>query len=597
MPHEVILNALPAGISTNAARAGEKVRVQSSGFLSSEDGQNLIAQLEQFPTGLLLKAVGDRISPSQVETMLAVIRRDMTATIYVNELRPVLTTKIGRSINRGDPVLKDDIIDITRVKLGVDVPNDAAILFVFSWGWRKGLFFDFNPVTPKAESREYDLEEYLGALYARLVFQERFHITDEEWAKMFEAGWFPFVGLNNETIKSMLAQIRAGWKLDELTPRVVEELRSKMPSFLESWKLRPELLSHFHTLETAVGDFLSGDFVGCSKELFPTIEEIWKSVPTKADAEQTDSLLMPHLFKKYLQEVYLISSKAEASHVEGEGADVDQRLLSFEAKSATVALLVLNQIIHIHIPTLQNIGLEPTKSGADSKPRKLRIDPVDAVNRWYRWSARGPENKLTQMIERLDGKLPEGWKRLQGEELDPYKSIRRNEVAWYSIATTDRFIGVTLSISQPTAEVMRGGMVRFADPPSPPTATTAASWEQVVQFLDEGVAIAAYSSGLEISAPSSEDLFLTELPEDIGKALCIFSRSASKSIPLELDDSKRWISFVIATFRAKTVIDSRRLIQWLIQEEWDEDAARELSKQFIDNCRLLGRYAEEVTSA
>ena len=71
MPVEVILNELPAGIATKATRQGETVPVRITGFFSSEDGQDLITHLEQLPSILLAKAVGNKIPPSQVDNLLA----------------------------------------------------------------------------------------------------------------------------------------------------------------------------------------------------------------------------------------------------------------------------------------------------------------------------------------------------------------------------------------------------------------------------------------------------------------------------------------------------------------------------------------------
>src|SRR5579871_4604661 len=100
MSAEVILDSVPIGIAVESSR-GESVRVQPIGFLSSEDGQQLIRQLEKLPSTLLMKAVGNRVSPSQVDNLLAIVRRDKTATVYVNELQPQVISKIAKAKARG----------------------------------------------------------------------------------------------------------------------------------------------------------------------------------------------------------------------------------------------------------------------------------------------------------------------------------------------------------------------------------------------------------------------------------------------------------------------------------------------------------------
>jgi hypothetical protein len=595
MPFEVILSEVPMGVAAKASRKGETASVRITGFVSSEDGHDLITHLEKFPSTLLAKAVGDRISPSQVDNLLAIIRRDKTATVYVNELDPELTTKVGRTKEKGDPVFKDDIVDITRADLGVDVPADAAVVFVFSWGWRKGVFYDFGPVGPDARPRAFDLPGVLGELYARLIFQERFRISDDEWTRLFKAGWFPFVGLGNETINLMLTHLRAGWDLDELTPRVVEEVRGKVPAFLEAWKLHPALATHAPLLEKAVTDFLSENYVSCSGLLFPRIEGILRSTPAFSGADRTGSLLMPHRFEDYLREVYLSSFNPDAPRA---GEAVGRAgAAGFDGKSSSVALLVVHQLFHSFEPAAREHEVATSAREGNANPRVTTIEPVEAANRWHQWSAKGPDSVLAQLIERLDENLPGGWKRLHGEELGPYRSLVRPGAAWYSLATTPQYIGVTLSVERTSAGGMRGGRVWFARLPFPPTATIPAAWDQVMQFLDAGIVVAARSAGAPISAPSPDALFLAELPPEIAESLCTFSRSARKSLPLAPDDSQRWSSFVIGAFRARAVVDDRRLVEWFVHEGWEREAARELSRRFFDQCRLLNRYVEEVASA
>src|ERR1700689_4587268 len=106
MPVEVILSEVPIGVAAKASRKGETAAIRITGFVSSEDGQDLITHLEQFSSMLLAKAVGDKGSPSQVDNLLAIVRRDKTATVYVNELRPAFISKVARAKERGDPVFK-----------------------------------------------------------------------------------------------------------------------------------------------------------------------------------------------------------------------------------------------------------------------------------------------------------------------------------------------------------------------------------------------------------------------------------------------------------------------------------------------------------
>jgi hypothetical protein len=588
VPAEVLLNEVPMGVAAGSSRKGETVPVRVTGFLSSEDGQELIGHLEQFPSTVLMKAVGTRVPPSKVDNLLAIVRRDKTATVYVNELQPQLISMVGRPKEKGEPVFMDDIVDITAAELGVEVPADAGVVIVFSWGWRKGLFYDFGPLLPDGRPREFDLSAVLGELYARLLFQQRYRISDDEWAQLFGCGWFPFAGLGNETIRLMLAHLRERWDMDELIPRIAEEVRGKVPSFLQAWLLHPALAPHAPILERAIGHFLSGDHVSCAGLLYPQIEGVLRSHPVGAHAGRAGSLLMPHRFEDYLKEVYLPRFNPAAPPEGQVPTAVSQQ------KSAAVAILVVHQLFHSFDPPPRERESAVVERSEGPGRRSPDVDAAGAANRWSQWMVTGEDEVLARLIEYLDANLPSGWKRLQGESLNPFGSGVRPGSAWYSIDSTPEHVGVTLSVERARPRGMRGGRVWFAAPPHPPTATIPAAWGQVMTFLDDGIVVAARAAGAQVSAPGTDELFLAELPPEVAGMLVRFSRSARKALPLAADDAHLWHSFVIGAFRARAAVESRRLVEWFVHEGWERNAALELNLRFFEQCRLLSRYAEEV---
>ena len=226
------------------------------------------------------------------------------------------------------------------------------------------------------------------------------------------------------------------------------------------------------------------------------------------------------------------------------------------------------------------------------------MGPVESANRWRQWSAKGAGDVLTGVLDLLNASLPHEWKRLRGEELRPYQSQARPGSAWYSLATTPSYAGVTLSVERLRDTELRGGGVWFAGAPYPmPTPNIPPAWDQIMRFLDEGIVPAAQAAGASIWAPTPEELFLAELPSDIADRLRRFTQSARKLLPLDRDELERWRSFVIAAFRTETVIDSRPFVDWLVCQGWERDAAMVLNLRFFDDCLLLTRYAEEVSAA
>ncbi len=210
MPHEIVFDFLPQGHATAAVKGPGIVPVRFVEFVSSEDGQELIQRLEGLPTEIIHRVGGTPpISPSTIDHLLAVIRRDRTATIYLNELPIILAIRVARDVQKGESIAKNDIVDIAEMDFGgITVPEDAGVAFVFSVGWRKGFFYDLGPLLPAGSPRPFDARAVFGQLYAHLLFQERFSILESEWQALFRAKWFPFVGLRNETIAQMLRHLR-----------------------------------------------------------------------------------------------------------------------------------------------------------------------------------------------------------------------------------------------------------------------------------------------------------------------------------------------------------------------------------------------------
>ena len=319
---EIDLGNPPAGYALTSGRPDEHFNVQFREFTSTEDGQHFIQRLEGLPNDILQR-LPSQIIPSQIDHMLAICRRDGKAAVCVNKLEPHALVRSARSIKAGAAVTKDDLADVERFEIGVPIPDDAGFLFVFSIGWRKGLFYDFGPIYgPDPQPRQYDVAAVLAQAYCHVLFQERFSISDTEWDSLFESQWFPFIGLRHETINDLLNHVRSGWEPDEKLDDIISEIKERLPQMLDSWCKHSSFLPHIEILEHAVQRFQNDDFVSCTGLLFPRIEGILRTHHTSlgiqerlsaknliksalaSKIEKDKSLLLPHRFNKYLQDVY-----------------------------------------------------------------------------------------------------------------------------------------------------------------------------------------------------------------------------------------------------------------------------------------------------
>lgn len=378
MPITITLENLPAGTAASSVRGGKTDGEVTGGvilreFLSSEDGDRLIGSLEDVSEMLFSKIPADRRpKPSQIDHLLAVIHKDKMATLYINELQfeaRVSTKRRLKAGQIGQPVYVDDIADISTLEFpGVEIPNDAGIFFIFSFEWRKGLFYDLTPFHPDSDgSREYNINNLLGQLYAYLMLQNRIKIPEDVWEKMFTQDWFPFISLSSSLINEMKAYATAGWEIDDLLPKITEEVKQPLNDWLEKWSTKSLYKGHIELIRKAAERFLASDHHSAISILYLRIEGILRdyyrlhgvekpsqerlvktAVQADLSADRTKLPLLPDKFLRYLLEVYFRDfdpdqpeglSRNTIAH--GEASPE-----AFSEKGSVIGFLILDQLFY-----------------------------------------------------------------------------------------------------------------------------------------------------------------------------------------------------------------------------------------------------------
>lgn len=364
MPQRIKFDKPLAGFTASSARAGDSVQLVVSGFVSSEDGLDLVDKLEQAVSPSLRKLVPP-ISPSQVDHFLAIVDTTGEQQVYVNELRAVARARLARKVEPGQPVNADDLVEIGSLDLGVEVPNSSGILFVTSVGWRKAFFFDLGPLGKDTAPRDYDLAQFLGQVHAYLVFQDRCSISEDEWPLLFDKEWFPFIGLPADQVKAMLAHLREGWDLDELTNQIAGVVVGRVESWREAWRDHQAFEEHVELLDRAVDHFLNEDYMSSSAILFPRIEGLIRSfrnisgsketrkqsglsrAAVPAEGRQVYSPMLSAKFREYLEKVYFRSFDPDGTEHPANRNTVGHGVAaadSFSKKAATIGLLIVRQL-------------------------------------------------------------------------------------------------------------------------------------------------------------------------------------------------------------------------------------------------------------
>lgn len=372
MPYELTLGSPPAGYAMHNASGveGNLAVIAVREFTSSEDGELFISRLEGFPSELIAKLPADaRIFPSTVDHLIAVIRPDLRTTLYVNECPIRMRARMARRIEAGEAVYERDIVDIDALEFeGVDLPGDAAVLCVFSAGWRKGMFFDFTPLNPDAPTRDYDFGKLLGSYYAYLKSQRVFSLEEDDWSFLLQRGWFPFVTLPAAVKGKIVGFAKDREDLDRLIPEVVAEVERLLPTMLARWSESKLFEPHIELIRHAAEEFNEADYVSSTALLYPRIEGLLRTlhealgisekasqevltaaaVDARANEFHQYSWLLPEMFRRYMNEVYFAVfepgkpatlSRNSVGHGVASAED-------FNMKGAVIGLLILDQLFY-----------------------------------------------------------------------------------------------------------------------------------------------------------------------------------------------------------------------------------------------------------
>lgn len=373
MPYTIFLENLPIGIALNSVHGEGEVKVVFREFTSSEDGDLFIQRLEGFPNDIL-NLIPTKIKPSAIDHMLVLINQDKSAIVYINELQFILKIRPKRTnIKAGDPIFDDDIAEIESMefKENINITKETGVIFLFSSGWRKGLFFDLGVFHLPPFLRDYDFEKLFGHFYSYLDFQHLFKIADNEWDLIFNQMWFPFISLRKSTIQRMISYVKSNLPLDDLLPDITKEVKDSQEFMLKRWEDSPILSGHIDLIRRAVERYENQDYVSATSILYPRIEGIMREVsritsPNKSvsakkltenltlqkEVEGGNNILLPKMFHKYLDEVYFRNfdpnnptelSRNTIAHGVAKSQD-------FSNKAATIGFLILDQLFYF-IPT------------------------------------------------------------------------------------------------------------------------------------------------------------------------------------------------------------------------------------------------------
>jgi len=159
MPQQFQLKERICGFSMNSALAGETVKFCTQEVIGPR-APHLVDRLEQIQNAVFGEIPGIP-PPSLIDHLLVLIGPDLKGIAYVNELQIQVSVRVNREIQTGAIIFRQDVSEVISVELGVDIPNDHAVILVRSSGWKRTLLYDLGPLIPDHGPRTAELQKIL----------------------------------------------------------------------------------------------------------------------------------------------------------------------------------------------------------------------------------------------------------------------------------------------------------------------------------------------------------------------------------------------------------------------------------------------------
>ena len=370
VPHVNLDDIKINGFSTKNALAGEETSILVRALITSDQPEFYLymKQITNFIVGPARKA-GVELLIDQVSTLLLVTHVDGTADLYFQNVPMTLEILAKHDLAGGQVVYQSSIADIRRVRFpGIDLKSTDGVFICFKVGWKFGLFFDLaNDRILNTDAMEISL----GNLYRYLSFEEAYTALGNQdvFAKIVEAGWFPFLEIIGGEFEKLVAAYKANFNIqaeEELLLKNFDNVR--IDRLTERWWKRECLTNRKAIIEPAIEAFKRCDPVSCLKIILTEIEGVIQDAriadagtgakikdllkyATEQGLKKTGdqaSLLFPKEFLKYLSDYTFANfnpQKPEAGimsrHSVGHGGATAD---AYTQMRALQAILTLDQI-------------------------------------------------------------------------------------------------------------------------------------------------------------------------------------------------------------------------------------------------------------
>ncbi|WP_444894828.1 hypothetical protein [Microbulbifer sp. SSSA005] len=278
MVYEIELDERLVGYAMSPVKPGEMAPIEYRGISFASSGRDFIRKAEGILSSIISKA-DENLRPWDVKTLVALIDQDQIAKVYLNEIELTAAAMVASKVSAGDPVRKSDLYHIDKLILkDIEFREDLSFVVLINNGWDRIFYFDFGPNLDgdKKKPIHYDVGHFLAIGFSMSLFFELFDLSDVEWRKVIDTGWFPFSFLSYEKQKTLLNSIKLGWPTDEIESDADEYFCENACEWIDRLKNNSLINEHIELIESALELHKDKRYDASIHMLYPRIEAILK---------------------------------------------------------------------------------------------------------------------------------------------------------------------------------------------------------------------------------------------------------------------------------------------------------------------------------
>lgn len=277
------------GFTITTAEKGEKVQVAHKDFFydGMEDIYPIaLGQIWQLYLSNICDDEG--IDFNSIDN--ALIQIDSTNEVDVSINNDIIARAfVTKSVNKNDLVYVKDAVGVSEITIdNIDIPPSKGVIYYFRMAGRSGIYFDFSPLVPNINDQIEDLHSNLALCYTILLHPEITEYYPKIKDRLFEKGWFPFIGiLGIDSFTNLLITLSNSDDVEEIEEKIIDSFSSEMiEEMCNKWMKNDIFKEHEVIIRNGIERYNSGDYISAINTLTPRAEGLLRHLFAKKESKK-----------------------------------------------------------------------------------------------------------------------------------------------------------------------------------------------------------------------------------------------------------------------------------------------------------------------